>query len=165
MREITIRHSTADDIAGIRSVYEGPKAYSGTMQLPFPSLEKWEKRLADFPPGRYSLVAEVEGEIVGQLGLEAMQNPRRKHVASVGMGVKDAWHGQGIGSRLLAAAIDLAENWLDISRIELSVFVDNAAAIALYKKHGFAIEGESPRYAFRNGEYANVYHMARMTRL
>ncbi len=78
------------------------------------------------------------------------------------MMVDASHHGRGIGSRLLAAAIDLAENWLNVTRIELTVFVDNRAAIALYEKHGFRIEGESAEYALRDGAYAAVYHMARL---
>ena len=66
------------------------------------------------------------------------------------------------GGRLLAAAIDLAENWLNVTRLELTVFTDNRAAIALYEKHGFRIEGESPGYALRDGVHASVYHMARI---
>ena len=71
-------------------------------------------------------------------------------------------HGRGIGGRLLAAAIDLAENWLNLTRLELTVFTDNRAAIALYEKHGFRIEGESPGYALRDGVHMSVYHMARI---
>jgi len=163
MQEITIRHSTVDDIEAIKNIYGGPKVYAGTLQLPFPSVEKWKKRLAgELPDGFYSLVAEMDGQVVGQLGFEAMNNPRRKHVGHIGMAVKDAVQGQGIGSKLLAAAIDLAENWLNISRIELSVYTDNESGIALYKKNGFRIEGESPCFAFRNGEYVSVYHMGRV---
>jgi len=44
----------------------------------------------------------------------------------------------------------------------MTVYVDNESAIALYKKHGFGIEGESAAYAFRNGRYVNAYHMAKM---
>ena len=36
------------------------------------------------------------------------------------------------------AAIDLAENWLNVSRIELEVFTDNAAGLALYEKFDFS---------------------------
>jgi putative acetyltransferase len=162
MQEIKIRHSTEADIESIQKVYEGHTAYAGTLQLPFPSLEKWKKRLSDLPQGLHSLVAEVEGAVVGQLGLETMQNPRRKHVAAIGMGVKDSHHGQGVGTKLLSSAIDLAENWLNISRVELTVYVDNDRAIALYKKHGFKIEGELIDYAFRNGRYVNVYQMAKI---
>jgi L-phenylalanine/L-methionine N-acetyltransferase len=62
----------------------------------------------------------------------------------------------------MEAALDLADNWLDLTRVELSVYTDNAAAVALYKKFGFEIEGTRRRYAFRNGEYADAYSMARI---
>ncbi|MQR01526.1 GNAT family N-acetyltransferase [Glaciimonas soli] len=162
MQEIHIRHSEAEDIEAIKDIYACPKAMAGTLQLPFPTLKKWQKQLSELPVGVYSLVAVIDNIIVGQLGLEANQRPRRKHVASFGIAVKDAYQGQGVGSKLLAAAIDLADNWLNITRIELTVFTDNAAAIATYKKHGFIIEGESAQYAFRNGEFVSVYHMARL---
>jgi putative acetyltransferase len=42
------------------------------------------------------------------------------------------------------------------------VYTDNAAAIALYKKFGFEIEGTHRRYAFRNGEYVDAYSMAHL---
>jgi L-phenylalanine/L-methionine N-acetyltransferase len=164
MQEITIRHSKEADVDLIQQIYEGPIAYSGTLQLPFPSVEKWKKRLSDLPRGIYSLVAEVDGTIVGQIGLETMQNPRRKHVATIGMGVKDSYQNRGVGTKLLSSAMDLAENWLNISRIELTVYVDNDGAIALYKKHGFKIEGESIAYAFRNGRYVNVYQIGKNKR-
>ena len=162
MHQITIRHSEEFDLDAVKRIYEGPKAIAGTLQVPFPSRETWRKRLCDLPVGMYSLVAEIDGEVVGQLGLETIQRPRRRHVGHVGVVVKDSHQGQGIGSALLAASIELAENWLNISRIELGVYVDNEAAIALYKKYGFKIEGEAIRDAFRNGEYVNVYHMARL---
>jgi L-phenylalanine/L-methionine N-acetyltransferase len=47
-------------------------------------------------------------------------------------------------------------------RVELSVYTDNAAGIALYEKFGFEIEGTHHRYAFRKGEYVDAYSMARI---
>lgn len=69
---------------------------------------------------------------------------------------------QSIDSQLLEAAIDLAENWLAITRIELEVYTDNGAAVSLYRKFGFDVEGTARGYAFRNGEVADVYLMARV---
>ncbi|MGF1759234.1 GNAT family N-acetyltransferase [Photobacterium sagamiensis] len=160
--EVIVRHSEDKDIEPINNLYAGKNALSGTLQLPFPSLSMWEKRLNNLPEGVYSLVAEKDGMIVGQLGFEAIQRARRKHVGSFGMAVHDDHQGLGVGTKLLTAAIDLAENWLNISRVELSVFVDNHSAIALYEKHGFVIEGEAVNFAYRNGQYVNVYHMARL---
>ncbi|MGI4861257.1 MAG: GNAT family N-acetyltransferase [Janthinobacterium lividum] len=162
MPEILIRHSKGDDVASITAIFEDVEVYANTLQLPFPSGAVWEKRIVDLPKGVYSLVAELDGEVVGQIGLEVMQNPRRQHVASIGMAVKYAHGGQGIGAKLLKSALDLAENWLNIRRIELTVFTDNDRAVALYKKFGFTVEGEALDYAFRNGRHVNVFHMAKL---
>jgi putative acetyltransferase len=78
------------------------------------------------------------------------------------MGVKAAARGTGVGSVLLNAAIDLCDKWLDVSRIELEVYTDNDAGLALYSRCGFEIEGTCKRYAFRDGQYVDVHIMARI---
>ncbi len=110
----------------------------------------------------HNLVACIDEEIVGQLTVEANQRARRRHVATFGIAVDVNSCRKGVGSALMAAMIDLCDNWLNIQRIELTVFVDNLAAIALYRKFGFEIEGTSPRYAFRDGQFVNAHHMGRI---
>ena len=46
--------------------------------------------------------------------------------------------------------------------MDLDVYVDNEPALRLYKKFGFVIEGRLVDYAFRDGEYVDVYIMARL---
>ncbi len=82
----------------------------------------------------------------------------------LGMAVHDDFQGQGIGSALVTSALDLADNWLGLLRIELQVFVDNAAAVHLYKKFGFEIEGTLRDFALRGGAYVDAYAMARLRR-
>ncbi|WP_165312949.1 GNAT family N-acetyltransferase [Vibrio ziniensis] len=159
---VEIRRAEPSDAKAIKKIYECKNAYSSTLQLPHPSLTLWEKRTTDVPDNVYVYVALVDGEIVGNLGFEVCTSPRRRHVASFGMGVKDDVQGRGVGSALLSTVVDLADNWLNLKRIELTVYSDNDRAINLYKKFGFAIEGESKAYAFRNGEYVSAYHMARV---
>ncbi len=78
------------------------------------------------------------------------------------MAVRDDWQGKGVGTALMAACIDLADNWLNLTRLELEVYVDNEPAIRLYTKFGFEMEGTLRRNAFRNGEYVDSYAMARL---
>ncbi|MGL5145933.1 MAG: GNAT family N-acetyltransferase, partial [Plesiomonas shigelloides] len=104
--------------------------------------------------------AEIDGEVVGHATLEVLCNPRRKHVAHLGMAVSEDYQGIGVGSALLGAVMELAHQWLAVRRIELEVYTDNHAAIKLYKRHGFVIEGEALGYAFRAGEYVDVFFMA-----
>ena len=76
--------------------------------------------------------------------------------------VRDDWHGKGVGTAMMRAVIDLADKWLNLARIELTVFTDNESAIALYRKFGFEIEGTHRKYAFRDGDFVDAYAMARI---
>lgn len=160
MFEIRIRQTEVGDAQGLRDLYAMPRAQAGTLHLPYPTLAMWQQRLAE--RSGYGLVAIVDDLLVGDLALWPEPNPRRRHVASIGMGVRDDWSGRGVGSALLGAAVDLADNWLNLQRLELTVYSDNAAAIALYRKHGFVEEGRSPAYAFRQGRFVDALHMGRV---
>ena len=160
---IVVRRAEPGDYEAVRSVYAGPKAIWGTLQLPFPSVELWRKRLAEPGEGLFSLVACVDTEVIGQLGLHTFpHSPRRKHIGQLGMGVRDDWQGKGAGTALMQAAVELADKWLNLERLELEVYTDNEPAVRLYKKFGFVIEGTLARFAFRDGRYADVYAMARL---
>jgi putative acetyltransferase len=78
------------------------------------------------------------------------------------MGVHDDHVGQGIGTALLRALIDTADNWLGIRRMELTVYTDNAPAIALYRRHGFEVEGTLRSFALRDGQFVDALTMARL---
>jgi len=160
---ITVRHIEPSDYEALHKIFSGPKVVWGVLQIPFPSAEMWRKRLAEPPEGLYSLVACADGEVVGQLGLHTSPNrPRRRHVGQIGMAVRDDWQGKGVGSALMQAAIDLADQWLNLSRLELEVYTDNERALKLYQKFGFAIEGTAIDFAFRDGQFVDVYLMARL---
>lgn len=163
MTDILIRHYEPADLLQIRELYAERSAFADTLQLPFQSVTHWENKL-DLSEDRFTCLVAVRGaEILGQLGLEVFHPVRRRHAPTIGMGVKASARRSGVGSALLAAAIDMCEKWMNISRIEIEVYTDNSAAIALYKKHGFVIEGTCSSYAFRNGEYVNAHIMARVT--
>lgn len=159
---IIIRHAEPDDFTACTLIYAQPLAQAGTLQLPLPSQELWKQRLATKAPQDRILVAVVAGEVVGNLGLHPAVNARRSHVAGIGMAVRDDSHGKGVGTALLKAAIDLADNWLNLLRLELTVYADNEAAIGLYRKYGFVQEGIHRSYALRLGQYADVLAMARL---
>jgi putative acetyltransferase len=62
----------------------------------------------------------------------------------------------------MQAAIDLADNWLNLTRLELEVYSDNETAVHLYERFGFEREGLMRQHAFRNGQYVDSLMMARL---
>ncbi|NRQ43051.1 GNAT family N-acetyltransferase [Rheinheimera sp. YQF-2] len=156
-----IRHAEPADIDAIKAIYDQPTVYANTLQLPYQPVANWQ-RLYNAGAGFYNLVAETEGKVVGQLGLQVCQNPRRRHVAELGMGVSEEFQGRGIGSALLRAALEMADNWLNIRRMELTVYSSNETAIALYERFGFEVEAELSDFAFQYGNYVSALSMARI---
>lgn len=161
MSAITLRRAQAEDAAQLQAIYSEEAVYAETLQLPYPSIALWEQRLNTDGP-HHHLLAERAGEVLGIISLHPDARPRRSHSASIGITVRHGAQGMGVGSALLAAAIDLAENWLRISRIELTVYADNTRALALYEKFGFEMEGRARDYAFRRGVYVDAFFMARL---
>lgn len=160
---ITIRRAEPRDAEALQATFASPKAMAGTLQLPYPGVDMWRKRLAEWPADDYMLVAEAGGEVVGNAGLHAVgKSPRRRHAGTLGMSVRDDWHGKGVGSALMAAIVDIADNWIGYRRLELTVYTDNAPALALYRKFGFEVEGTLREYSYRGGRYVDAYTMARL---
>jgi putative acetyltransferase len=160
---VTIRGLEPADFEAVRKIYSEPKVVLGTLQIPYQSSESWRKRLAEAPDGFYGLAACVDGEVIGHLGMQTYpKSPRRRHIGQLYMAVRDDHQGRGIGTALMQAVIELADRWLNLTRLELEVYVDNEPAKRLYKKFGFDIEGTARKFAFRNGEYADVYTLARV---
>ena len=161
-RAIVVRRAEVADAPAIAKTFAASSAYAGTLQLPFPSTSVWEKRISENGSDDYVLVAEVDGEVVGNAGLHPVsKSPRRRHAGTIGMAVRDDWQGRGVGTALMAALVDLADNWIGYSRLELTAYTDNEAALALYRKFGFEIEGTARRYALRDGVLVDAYMMAR----
>ena len=55
-----------------------------------------------------------------------------------------------------------ADGWLNVFRLELTVFADNERAIALSRKFGFETEGTHRACALRDGRYVDTLSMARL---
>ena len=110
-----------------------------------------------------SLLAEVDARVVGNATLVVHRHaPRRAHAGELGIAVHPRWQRRGVGDALLRALVVLADNWLNLRRLELVVFVDNAAARRLYEKLGFEAEGTHREYAYRDGRFVDAVSMARI---
>lgn len=82
MSEIVIRHAEPKDYDAIRQIHAQPEVYHNTLQVPHPSMEMWQTRLAD-QPGIKQLVACIDDIVVGHLCIAVAQRPRRAAVTSL----------------------------------------------------------------------------------
>ena len=94
-----------------------------------------------------TFLAEADGLLLGALGVTLAGG-----LAELGMMVRNGHRGQGIGSTLLAACVAWCRA-RDAHKLALMVWPHNKAAISLYRKFGFRVEGRLVRhYRRRNGE-------------
>jgi RimJ/RimL family protein N-acetyltransferase len=101
------------------------------------------------------IVAAAGNQIVGSIGI----GRSRFGFGEIGMMVARDWRGRGVGSALLAAAVEWARKH-DVHKLSLDVFPDNAAAIALYRKFGFVEEGRRVKHYRRaSGELWDAIEM------
>ncbi|MEL1087141.1 GNAT family N-acetyltransferase [Pseudomonas sp. OB66] len=159
---IHLERSNESHLEGITALYNDPAVARQVLQMPFQSIEVWRQRLQADSERALKLVALHQGVVIGNLGLEACSRMRRAHAGSFGMAVAVAWQGKGVGSQLLAAALEVADNWMNLHRVELTVYADNEAAIGLYRKFGFEAEGLLRDYAVRDGQWVDTLSMARL---
>ncbi len=131
-----------------------------TSQVPYLSSDTISGLFSN--PDHYTLVAEVDGKVLGHVTLFISHKLRDRHSAGVAIAVHPDSHGQGIGKALLLEAIDQADNWLNLVRLELEVQTDNEAAIGLYQALGFEIEGTKRMSTFKAGKYCDLHFMSRL---
>jgi RimJ/RimL family protein N-acetyltransferase len=92
-------------------------------------------------PRELLLVAEKDGQIIGNIDCHQGQRRRIAHTAEFGMSVMPSWRSQGLGEILLKSLIQWAKDHPELEKLGLHVLSSNARAIALYSKLGFREEG------------------------
>jgi RimJ/RimL family protein N-acetyltransferase len=128
------------------------------------TLDQEREQLAAFAASSDAimLVAEADGQIIGELSLRAISSRRAvKHVGTLGMSVRADWRGKGVGRALMTDALAWAPT-AGIKRIELYVYCRNAPAIALYEKFGFVVEGRRKAMIREGDTYLDDFVMGRV---
>lgn len=97
-----------------------------------------------------AIVAEADGEVVGNVLVSVDQSVVTGHVGTLSIAVADGWREVGIGTALMEAALDWARG-RGLGKVALGVFPDNERAIAVYERVGFVREGLRRRQ-YRSGD-------------
>lgn len=164
--EFTIRPPRPEDAEDLYALRRMPGVIENTMGLPTNRVTQTEEFLAALDVDDHQFVAVTEsGRVVGLAGLQLFSNPRKRHMASLGIYVHTDYQSMGVGTALIEALLDLADRWLMLVRVELDAYTDNERAIRLYERLGFVREGVLRAAAIRNGKYADLLMMSRLRNL
>ena len=110
-----------------------------------------------------TLLAFLNDKIAGIVNITADQRKRVRHIGDLFIVIGKRYWNNGLGSLLLEEAIEWAQASGVLRRLQLTVQTRNQAAIHLYQKHGFIIEGRQERGAYiEEGEFIDVYLMGKL---
>lgn len=107
------------------------------------------------------LVAVEDQRLIGYMMVKKDKLKRIAHKAYIAIGIHSEARGRGIGSALFYALFELAKQQ-QIHRLELTVLTTNEAALNLYQKMGFEIEGRKKDSLFINGEYKDELCLSKL---
>lgn len=165
--ETRVREITADDAAGFLELLK-----QLDLETSFMLMDPGERtisideqrhriRLAEEVENQTTLVADVDGNLVGFIGARGGLYRRNRHCVHLAMGVLQAYCGQGLGRWLLREV----ERWAlarRLRRLELTVMVHNERAVRLYRGAGFAFEGTKRESLVVGGQATDEHVMAKL---
>ena len=125
--------------------------------------DKSEKQLKDPNSVVFTICLTESGQSIGQTALFRIDWVGRMAVFYIGIAHKTNWY-KGYGSEVLAIMLTYTFATLNLNRLQLHVATENVAAIKLYKKLGFIIEGTLREAMYRNGKYADFNVMGILKR-
>ena len=158
--DIQIRHLEATDSHDLFDIYHRPSILENTSQKPYLSSDQVDRLFGH--SDHFTLVADSSEKVVGHITLFMTTKVRDRHCAGLAIAIHPDVHGKGVGKALMQEAINQADNWLNLVRLELEVHADNHAAIALYERAGFQLEGTKRLSTFKNGKCIDMLLMSRI---
>lgn len=112
--------------------------------------------------GDFLLAAEDGGKtIVGYMWAERGRMNRILHTAYIVVGIRESYRRQGIGTEFFAKLDEWARK-NRVVRLELTVECANTAAIHLYEKNGFVVEGRRVRSMKLDNAFVDEFYMAKL---
>jgi len=163
-RSLTIREARLEDAEAILSVLKEVASEENLLLLDKGEYDiRLEKRhiLSAKSSGKtLILVAEVDGKVVGVGEVKIGEFKKNSHTAELGLAITKEFRGLGVGKALIKEMLSYAEK-KGVEKVWLSVFSTNNAAIRLYQKFGFVVEGVRKKQFKINNTYVDELLMAK----
>jgi len=122
-----------------------------------------EAMIASFTKSANSIffIVEKDSQFIGYILASGGKTNKNKHTAYLVLGVLQRYAGKGIGTKL----IERMEEWAHgagVTRLELTTMVHNEAALRLYKKMGFELEGLKRNSFIIEGNNVDEYYLSKL---
>ena len=149
--EVTLRCATEEDAAPLLvtvTAYiaenEGMSWAPGEYRKTLDERLDFIRRMRD-NPAQILILAEMGGEIVGNIDFHVGTRLRTDATGGVGVGWLPEVRSRGLGSLLLGRLIEWARGVPQLEKINLHMISNNPRAMGLYRKFGFVEEGRRAR--------------------
>jgi len=93
-----------------------------------------------------------DGRHIGSIGLHRIAPENRNGELGITIGEKDCWS-RGYGTDAIVTLLRFAFGEMNLHRVELHVYADNARGIACYRKCGFVEEVRQRQFRYRAGRW------------
>jgi RimJ/RimL family protein N-acetyltransferase len=99
-----------------------------------------------------AIVDKASNQHIGNIKLGPINWVHRRSPLGILIGDKEFW-GKGAGSEAMRLMVEYGFRRLNLHRINLAVFAENEAAVRVYEKVGFKVEGRFRDDMFQDGRY------------
>lgn len=163
---VRLRAPEREDIPHFVAWLNDPEVTAGlSLFLPMSLVEeeRWFDNMLKSPPSEHPLVIEIkEGEAwvpVGNCGFHQIDWRNRSGELGIFIGEKSFWN-QGYGTDVMRMLLRHGFNTLNLNRVFLRVYENNARAVRSYEKAGFVHEGCMRQAEYKDGGYIGVLFMS-----
>ncbi len=165
-KRIRLRAPEKGDVPRFTAWLNDPEVRQGlSMYLPLSIAEeeRWFENMLQQPANEHPLTIEVrQGESwipIGNCGFMNIEWRNRASEVGIFIGEKSFWN-QGYGTETMRLLLEHGFQTLNLNRIFLRVFGNNARAIRSYEKAGFIHEGRMRQAEYQAGAYIDVLLMS-----
>jgi len=148
----------AIDVRALSTVHSRAPAARKASSSRSPRNQSAARGSRDAPPPPAAAGPDPAWTHVGGAGFHSVDWPSRCAELGIVLGSRDSW-GQGYGTDATRALVGWGFRELNLNRVWLRVFEDNARGIRCYEKVGFRLEGRLRQDRFREGRYLDTLVM------
>ncbi|MBI2825495.1 MAG: N-acetyltransferase [Planctomycetia bacterium] len=156
---VAVEPMEPDDWPSVRAIYlAGIATGQATFETTAP--DDWQQWSAGKRPDCRLVARDGQGVVGGAALSPVSKRAVYAGVAEASVYVAEEVRGQGIGGALLAALIAASEA-AGVWTLQAAIFPENAASLALVKRHGFREVGVRRRIAQHHGTWRDVILLER----